>query len=335
MSMHGSLRQLRSLLFVDSKYECKVPAQFAKIFEKGKGMEMPNSDSDWDYPLTDEDLRAIDTVISSVKRHRLDDDASARSPPKLRRRLPSSLFASQQQQQQQRGLNIPNSSFSSCSSRCYGRTRSPVSHFQEIKFGGRIVYSRTKKEVERSAQELLDFVEAKKKDGGQCYLGLDLEWRPSFRRGVSPGKVAVMQICGDNSCCHVLHLIHSGIPKNLQSLLEDDTSLKVGAGIANDARKLWKDYDVSINTFQDLSDRANQKLGDRKKWGLSSLTEMLLCKKLPKPNILRLGNWEVNVLSNEQLKYAAVDAYVSFYLNQVLNDYPDPVINEAKQMDAT
>ncbi|KAL1548111.1 Werner Syndrome-like exonuclease isoform X1 [Salvia divinorum] len=335
MSMHGSLRHMRSLLFVDSRYECKVPAQFAKIFKKGAGMEMPTSDSDWDYPLTDEDLRAIDAVISSAKRHRL-DDASARSPPKLRRRLPSSLFAFQQQQQQLQGFNTINFPFSSCSSRCYGRTTSPVSHFQEIKFGGRIVYSRTTKEVEKAAQELLDFVEAKKKDGGQCYLGLDLEWRPSFRRGVSPGKVAVMQICGDNSCCHVLHLIHSGIPKNLQSLLEDDTSLKVGAGIANDAKKLWKDYNVSINTFQDLSDRANQKLGgEHKKWGLSSLTEMLLCKKLPKPNILRLGNWEVNVLSNEQLKYAAADAYVSFYLNQVLNDYPDPVFNDATQMEAT
>lgn len=45
--------------------------------------------------------------------------------------------------------------------------------------------------------------------------------------GVPPGKVAVMQICGDTSHCHVLHLIHSGIPQNLQLLLEDPTVLKV------------------------------------------------------------------------------------------------------------
>ncbi|KAH1160831.1 hypothetical protein GYH30_032210 [Glycine max] len=30
--------------------------------------------------------------------------------------------------------------------------------------------------------------------------------------GVPPGKVAVMQIYGDTRHCHVLHLIHSGIP---------------------------------------------------------------------------------------------------------------------------
>lgn len=55
----------------------------------------------------------------------------------------------------------------------------------EIKFGGRIVYSRTIEEVERAAQELLDFAEAKKRNEVQCILGLDIEWRPTFRRGRS------------------------------------------------------------------------------------------------------------------------------------------------------
>lgn len=51
--------------------------------------------------------------------------------------------------------------------------------------------------------------------------------------------------------------------------------------IANDASKVLRDYDVSINTLQDLSDTANQKLGgDPKKWSLSSLTKMLICKQV-------------------------------------------------------
>lgn len=45
--------------------------------------------------------------------------------------------------------------------------------------------------------------------------------------GVAPGKAAVMQICGDKSSCYVLHIIHSGIPQTLQSLLEDPTVVKV------------------------------------------------------------------------------------------------------------
>lgn len=98
---------------------------------------MPNSESDWDYPLTDEDLRAIDSVISSAqppKRHQLsfchdEDDTSAHSPPRMRRRLPSSLFVFQQQRQ--RNTNMSPVPFSPCSSRSYyGRNNSPVSRFQ-------------------------------------------------------------------------------------------------------------------------------------------------------------------------------------------------------------
>lgn len=75
------------------------------------GSEIPDLDSDWDYPLTEEDLQAIDSVFSSVaasapppKRHVLSscggDAASVElePPPKMRRRLPETLFAFQKQQ---------------------------------------------------------------------------------------------------------------------------------------------------------------------------------------------------------------------------------------------
>lgn len=50
-------------------------------------------------------------------------------------------------------------------------------------FKGHIVYSRTFPEVEKAADELLKFVELKKKDGGRAIIGFDVEWRPSFRKG--------------------------------------------------------------------------------------------------------------------------------------------------------
>ena len=138
--------------------------------------------------------------------------------------------------------------------------------------------------------------------------------------GVSPGKAAVMQICGDINHCYVMHIIHSGIPQYLQSLLEDPTYVKVrqiyytaaqvctqyviylfifglnisfsvliycltyaqvGVGIGSDATKVSKDHNVSIQALEDLSSLANQKLGgDLKNWSLQSLTEMLICKQV-------------------------------------------------------
>ncbi|KZV48459.1 Werner Syndrome-like exonuclease [Dorcoceras hygrometricum] len=287
------------------------------------------ADSDWDYPLTDDELRAIDAALSAavsappIKKCRSSNCsdatlASSDSPATTRRRLPQTLFTFQQRQK----------SSSSLSSTDFSTNRSYVDakySYQEIKFGGGVVYSRTVDEVERAAEELLKFMDISKRKGDQCILGLDIEWRPTFKRGVAPGKVAVMQICVDNNLCHVLHVIHSGIPKNLQNLLEDPSTLKVGVCIANDAAKVLRDYNISVSSLRDLSDVANQKLGgDPKRWSLSMLTESLICRQLPKPSKIRLGNWEAKVLSKEQLDYAATDAYVSWLLYQVLTNLPDP-----------
>ncbi|KAK4356817.1 hypothetical protein RND71_022427 [Anisodus tanguticus] len=103
--------------------------------------------------------------------------------------------------------------------------------------------------------------------------------------GVPPGKAAVMQICGDKGNCYVLHIIHSGIPQTLQSLLEDPTV--VGVCIANDAYKVSQDHNVSVKALEDLSELANRKLDDPKKWSLASLTEKLLAKQALK-NLLEI-----------------------------------------------
>ncbi|EEF39660.1 3'-5' exonuclease, putative [Ricinus communis] len=133
-----------------------------------------------------------------------------------------------------------------------------------------------------------------------------------------------MQLCTGTDYCHVMHIIHSGIPKSLQSLLEDSALLKVGVGVGNDSVKVFTDYNVSVKAVEDLSYLARKKIGGKpKSWSLQSLTEMLVCKELGKPNKIRLGNWEVDVLSKEQLEYAATDAFASWQLYQVLRSLPD------------
>ncbi|CAI0378471.1 unnamed protein product [Linum tenue] len=74
--------------------------------------------------------------------------------------------------------------------------------------------------------------------------------------------------------------------------------LQVGVGIGKDCVKVFKDYNVSVQAVEDLSSLANQKLGGEPgNWSLKALTEMLVSKELPKPNKIRLGNWEVKSLS--------------------------------------
>ncbi|XP_027767729.1 Werner Syndrome-like exonuclease isoform X2 [Solanum pennellii] len=305
---------------------------------------------DWDRPFTEEELQEIDAAFESATKRKSDSEdvaaAGEESRRKSRRRLPASLFVYHQQNE------VSDSSLlSPCTrnqSRCSYSSRSSnqgmllvggevtreisrakiVMQYPEMSFKGRVIYSRTINEVEKSAVELLNFVEEKKRKEGNVALGFDIEWKPTFRRGVPPGKAAVMQICGDKGNCYVLHIIHSGIPQTLQSLLEDPTVVKVGVCIANDAYKVRQDHNVSVKALEDLSELANKKLDDPKKWSLASLTEKLLAKQLPKPSNIRLGNWEANVLSRDQLHYAATDAFVSWYLYQALQSLPEIVDNK-------
>ncbi|XP_072956070.1 3'-5' exonuclease isoform X3 [Typha angustifolia] len=147
---------------------------------------------------------------------------------------------------------------------------------------------------------------------------------PSPCRGEPQRKAAVLQICMDTANCYVMHIIHSGIPPILKSLLEDSSSVKVGVCVANDAWKMRKDYGVGVESLMDLSSLANTKFGGPpKKWSLSSLTEKITCKELEKPSKIRMGNWEADVLSKEKIQYAATDAFVSWYLYQALKGFPD------------
>ncbi|KAJ4846047.1 hypothetical protein Tsubulata_002564 [Turnera subulata] len=270
----------------------------------------PSIHDDWedDQPLSDQDLQVIDAIeatfqstsSSANKRHssslKTDDDGGHHREP-TRRKLPNSIL----------GLFSSTFTLSPCEA-------SVKMRFPALKFTGQIFYSRTVWEVEKAAKELLRELEAKR-DGMR-------QWRPTFRAGVPQGKAAVMQICADKCNCHVMHIFHSGITRSLQLILEDSTL--VGAGIGGDCRKVFKDYNVSVKAVEDLSSLANQKLGKPPKfWGLQSLSETFLYKELSKPNRIRLGNWEVDPLSNDQIKYAATDAFASLHLHQVLRSLPD------------
>ncbi|KAK1412033.1 hypothetical protein QVD17_32974 [Tagetes erecta] len=287
-------------------------------------------DCDWDFDFTIEELESIEAAFesaaSSIHHKPLPDCNQDR--PKTRRKLPDSLFnfthrstfSPRISSSSSSLLPCPTNRFSKSSYRASSKMRYPA-----MTFKGHIVYSRTFSEVEKAANELLKFIETKNSDGDRAALGFDIEWRPTFKKGVGQSKAAVLQICADAARCHVMHVIHSGFPQSLKSLLGDSRFLKVGVGIAGDARKVFNDHNVPVEALEDLSRLANRKLGgEPKMWGLSSLTEKLTCKQVLKPSKIRLGNWEANPLSTEQLKYAATDAFVSWHLFEVLNRLPDP-----------
>ncbi|XP_022722592.1 Werner Syndrome-like exonuclease [Durio zibethinus] len=279
---------------------------------------------DWDQNFTAEVIQLMDAIEATLQ------SSSSSSPSSLVKKRQSTSL---QENNPQTCRKLPDSivspppSFPFSFSRCQAR---PRFRYPLLRFGGQILYSRTEAEVEKAAMELLKVLEIQKKEMGQVSIGFDIEWKPSFQRGILPGKAAVMQICCDNRYCYVMHIIHSGIPQSLQVLLGDSTIIKVGVAIGGDAVKVFRDYNVSVKAVEDLSYLANQKLNsDPQNWSLAALTEKLVCKELPKPKRIRLGNWELYPLSKEQLQYAATDAFASWHLYQVLKNLPDAVKDPA------
>ncbi|KAK8484146.1 hypothetical protein V6N13_100297 [Hibiscus sabdariffa] len=263
--------------------------------------------SDWDQHFTEQVIQSMDAIEASLRSSSSSSPLKKRQSPILhedipqtRRKLPNSIVS-------------PPPSFPFSFARCQSYTKL---RYPPLRFGGQILYSRTKAEVENAAMELLETLEFKKQEMGEVSLGLDIEWKPSFEKGILPGKAAVMQICCDRRYCYVMHIIHSGIPQSLQT----------GVAIDGDAVKMFSDYNVSVKPLEDLSDLANQKFDrERRNWSLAALTEELICKELPKPKKIRLGNWELYPLSKEQLQYAATDAFASWHLYQILKSLPEAV----------
>ncbi|CAH2079447.1 unnamed protein product [Thlaspi arvense] len=250
-----------------------------------------SSNWDDDEDFTAEDLRAVFAAEASYISHT--SSSSSRTPTV--RPATSGNFHENPNQNPNIRRQLPRSITSPTPYKRFPLSRCRAKSFPAMRFGGRILYSKTASEVDKRAMQLLKVLDTKRDHSGRAIVGFDIEWRPSFRKGFLPGKVAVVQICVDSNHCDVMHIIHSGIPQSLKHLIEDPTLVKV----------------------------ANKKIGgDSKRWGLASLTETLVCKELLKPNTIRLGNWEVCALSKEQLQYAATDAYASWHLYQ---DLPDAV----------
>ncbi|KAL4452065.1 hypothetical protein ABPG75_007727 [Micractinium tetrahymenae] len=137
-------------------------------------------------------------------------------------------------------------------------------------FPGRIRYAFTAPEVDGLCQRLLE--------GGIQAAGFDIEWWVTYQTGVTPRKVALIQLCylpltpkpapaGQQQQqqqrqheCLLLHIAHSGITLHLRRLLCSEAVLKVGVGVHSDALKVCRDFGFEMQGVLCLSEYANARL---------------------------------------------------------------------------
>ena len=176
---------------------------------------------------------------------------------------------------------------------------------QELQCSLPVIYSRS----EAEADELCAELRAVHARGELDCLGFDLEWKALMQTGAPPRPVATVQLCSRERCLVLQVSSMRGFPRQLAALLQDTSVPKAGVGILNDGLKLRRDFGLRCDGLIDLAALAGAVLprGNRP-WSLADLCERVLRRVLPKDSRLRLSDWETR-LDEEQLRYAALDAY--------------------------
>ena len=161
----------------------------------------------------------------------------------------------------------------------------------------------------------------------QKVIGFDTETRPTFTPAQPRYNVSLLQMSGPDRA-YLFRLNKMGMHRRLCNLLASEKIVKVGAAIHDDIRGLQKLHGFNPGGFVDL-----QKIGWE--WGIrdkavKKMSAIILGFRISKTQ--QLSNWEADVLSESQCKYAATDAWVcrQMYLKLLATEKNPLVIEENK-----
>lgn len=136
-------------------------------------------------------------------------------------------------------------------------------------------------------------------------IGFDTETKPCFVARAPKNHIALLQLStGENA--YIFRLQQLGMPQELVSILTDPSIIKVGAAVRDDIHGLNWYSRFEDGGFADLQTIA-EKFGIEEK-SVRKMSAIILGIRVSKSQ--QLSNWESSKLSDAQLKYAAIDAWV-------------------------
>ncbi|MDE6301299.1 MAG: 3'-5' exonuclease domain-containing protein 2 [Muribaculaceae bacterium] len=152
-------------------------------------------------------------------------------------------------------------------------------------------------------------------------VGFDTETRPSFQRGRTH-NVALLQLSTEDHC-YLFRLNKLGISEPLKDFLQNPEIIKIGLSVHDDfsvMRRLAPDLDPA--GFIDLQEYV--KYFHINDISLQKIYAIVFSEKISKQQ--RLTNWEAEHLTENQQKYAALDAWACLRLYRTLRSgrfHPD------------
>lgn len=181
-------------------------------------------------------------------------------------------------------------------------TKEEINTLPVVLFEGRIFVVQTEEEADKAVVYLSKFDE----------IGFDTETRPSFKKGVRH-DVCLLQLSTEDTC-FLFRLNHIGLPASVVSLLANDKTKKIGLAIKDDFAALARRTPFLPKGQVELQHFVKQYgILDN---SLQKIFALLFRQKISKSQ--RLTNWEADILTDAQKKYAATDAWASLMIYQAL-----------------
>jgi ribonuclease D len=157
--------------------------------------------------------------------------------------------------------------------------------------------------------EAVDFLE------DQHIIGFDTETKPSFKKGQF-NHVSLLQLSTTEQA-FLFRLNKIGFPDQLRNLMEKENLIKIGAAVNDDLKGLGKLTDSFYpQSFFDLNDEL-KKVGFHNV-GVRNLSGMVLKIRISKSE--QVSNWEAEILTEKQQRYAATDAWACLKIFNVLRE---------------
>jgi ribonuclease D len=181
-------------------------------------------------------------------------------------------------------------------------TKEEISQYPTETFDGQIIEIRTTDECEEAVKRL-----------SSCQLlGFDTETRPTFKKG-AVNSAALIQLSTED-CCFLFRLNIIGFPPSLIRLLTNPDVLKIGLSLRDDFNSMRRRKEFTPRGFADI--QLLVKNYDIDDLGLQKIYALLFQKKISKSQ--RLTNWEADLLSEPQKRYAALDAWACLKIYETL-----------------
>lgn len=151
---------------------------------------------------------------------------------------------------------------------------------------------------------------------GAAVLGFDTESRPTFTRGEASDGPHVVQLSTREHA--VIFQLHDPASRDAAArVLQDARVKKVGFGLGDDKKRIVAKLGIEPHGVVDLNADFRQ-LGHRREMGVRASVALLFGKRFLKSSKAATSNWALPRLSEQQVLYAANDAWAALLVHDEL-----------------